>query len=322
MPTSHYFPLDYQNNASETNLYQDLVDEQIKLFGTDIYYITRKTIRDDALNQIIWSDFEEKMVIEAMLQNVEGFGNQSEFISKFGLRVTDEITFTMSVRRWEKESLRLKNLEVESRPNEGDLIFFPLTGDLYEIKFVEREAPFYQLGKLYFFTITCEIYEVGSEDIDTGIPEIDDIEADNDFATAFVLLDGGTGNYTIGDKVEFYGTLIAGNLANATGVTAEVSDWDGPTRRLELINMTGDWDSGDTDNPYYVGAASDADPVLNSTDGIYQIGTQADQDEFTDIDDANTDFDDNKYIEEAADDILLWTESNPFGEVGNRNGNF
>ena len=322
MPTSHYFPLDYQNNASETNLYQDLVDEQIKLFGTDIYYITRKTIRDDALNQIVWSDFEEKMVIEAMLQNVEGFGNQSEFISKFGLRVTDEITFTMSVRRWEKESLRLKNLEVESRPNEGDLIFFPLTGDLYEIKFVEREAPFYQLGKLYFFTITCEIYEVGSEDIDTGIPEIDDIEADNDFATALTLIDGGTGNYTIGDKVEFYADLVVGNLANPTGVTAEVSDWDGPTRRLELINMTGDWDSGDTDNPYYVGAASGADPVLNTTDGIYQVGTQADQDEFTDIDDANTDFDDNKYIEEAADDILLWTESNPFGEVGNRNGNF
>jgi len=314
MPTSHYFPLYYKNDGSEQNLYQDLVDEQIRLFGSDIYYITRKTIRDQALNQIVFSEFSEKIVIEAMLQNVEGFGNQSEFISKFGLRVTDEITFTMSVRRWEQESTRLNNLEVESRPNEGDLIFFPLTGDLYEIKFVEREAPFYQLGKLYFFTMTCEIYEVGSEDIDTDIPEIDDIEADNDYAISFVLADGGTGNYYIGDKVEFYTDVVVGNLANPTGIKGEVSDWDAPSRRLELINVTGDWDE-----TYYVGRESGADTNVNTTDGIYQLGTQA---EFTDIDDANTDFDDNKYIEEAADDILLWTESNPFGEVGNQNGNF
>ena len=314
MPTSHYFPLYYKKDGSEQNLYQDLVDEQIRLFGSDIYYITRKTIRDQALNQIVFSEFSEKIVIEAMLQNVEGFGNQSEFISKFGLRVTDEITFTMSVRRWEQESTRLNNLEVESRPNEGDLIFFPLTGDLYEIKFVEREAPFYQLGKLYFFTMTCEIYEVGSEDIDTGIPEIDDIEADNDYAISFILTDGGTGNYYIGDKVEFYTDLVVGNLTNPTGIKGEVSDWDAPSRRLELINVTGDWDE-----TYYVGRESGADTNVNETDGIYLLGAQ---DEFTDIDDANTDFDDNKYIEEAADDILLWTESNPFGEVGNQNGNF
>ena len=314
MPTSHYFPLYYKNDGSEQNLYQDLVDEQIRLFGSDIYYITRKTIRDQALNQIVFSEFSEKIVIEAMLQNVEGFGNQSEFISKFGLRVTDEITFTMSVRRWEQESTRLNNLEVESRPNEGDLIFFPLTGDLYEIKFVEREAPFYQLGKLYFFTMTCEIYEVGSEDIDTGIPEIDDIEADNDYAISFILTDGGTGNYYVGDTVEFYTDLVVGNLTNPTGIKGEVSDWDAPSRKLELINVTGDWDE-----TYYVGRESGADTNVNETDGIYLLGTQA---EFTDIDDANTDFDDNKYIEEAADDILLWTESNPFGEVGNQNGNF
>lgn len=314
MPTSHYFPLYYKNNGSEQNLYQDLVDEQIRLFGSDIYYITRKTIRDQALNQIVFSEFSEKIVIEVMLQNVEGFGNQSEFISKFGLRVTDEITFTMSVRRWEQESTRLNNLEVESRPNEGDLVYFPLTGDLYEIKFVEREAPFYQLGKLYFFTMTCEIYEVGSDDIDTGIPEIDDIEADNDYAIQLVLVDGGTGNYYPGDTVEFYTDLIVGNLANPTGIKAEVAEWDAPSRTLKLINVNGDWDEG-----YYVGKENGADPNVNETDGIYQIGTQA---EFTDIDNANSDFDDNKYIEDAADDILLWTEDNPFGEYGNQGGNF
>ena len=320
MPTSHYFPLNYKNNSSETNLYQDLVDEQIKLFGTDVYYITRKTIKDAPLNDVIYSEYSEKIAIEVMLQNVEGFGPQSEFISKFGLRVTDEITFTMSVRRWEKESLRLKNLEVESRPNEGDLIFLPLTGDLYEIKFVEREAPFYQLGKLYFFTLTCEIADIGNDDIDTGIPEIDDIEADNDYAIEFILAedDGqdppqlvGNGNFTIGDKIEFYTQYIAGVdiLSNPTGIKAEVSDWDGPTRRLEVINITGAWDES-----YYVGKASDADPVLNTTDGKYYIGSQ---DKDININNANAEFDDNKDIENYADEILDFSEDNPFGDHGN-----
>lgn len=314
MPTSHYFPLYYKNNSSETNLIQNLVDEQIKLFGSDIYYITRKTFTDNPLNDIVHSEFSEKIVIEAMLQNVEGFGEQSEFISKFGLRVTDEITFTMSVRRWDEESLRLKNLKVPSRPNEGDLIYFPLTGDLYEIKFVERETPFYQLGKLYYFSMTCEIYEVGSEDIDTGIPEIDDIEADNDYAIQLVLADGGTGNYYVGDTIEFYNDLIVGNLANPTGIKAEVAEWDAPSRTLKIINMTGDWNEA-----YYVGRESGSDTNINITDGIYLVGAQS---EFTEIDNANNDFDDNKYIEEAADNILDWSESNPFGEFGNMNGNF
>lgn len=314
MPTSHYFPLYYKNNSSETNLIQNLVDEQIKLFGTDIYYLTRKTIRDNSINDVIHSEFSEKIVIEAMLQNVEGFGEQSEFISKFGLRVSDEIQFTMSVRRWEEESLRLKNLKIPSRPNEGDLIYFPLTGDLYEIKFVERETPFYQLGKLYFFSMTCEIYEVGSEDIDTGIPEIDDIEADNDYAIQLVLADGGTGNYYVGDTIEFYTDLVVGNLANPTGIKAEVAEWDAPSRTLKIINMTGDWNEA-----YYVGRESGSDTNINITDGIYLVGVQS---EFTEIDNANNDFDDNKYIEEAADDILLWSETNPFGEYGNQGGNF
>ena len=77
MPTSHYFPLYYKNNNSETNLIRDLVDEQIRLFGSDIYYITRKTFADNALNDIVHSEFSEKIVIEVMLQNVECFGEQS-----------------------------------------------------------------------------------------------------------------------------------------------------------------------------------------------------------------------------------------------------
>lgn len=313
MPTSHYFPLYYKNNSSETNLIQNLVDEQIRLFGSDIYYITRKTFTDNGLNDIVHSEFTEKIVIEAMLQNVEGFGETSEFISKFGLRVTDEITFTMSVRRWEEESIRLNNLKVPSRPNEGDLIYFPLTGDLYEIKFVERETPFYQLGQLYYFSMTCEIYEVGQDDIDTGIPEIDSIETENDYALQLVLATGGTGNYYIGDKVEYHNvtTILGSTSYTPTGITAEVAEWDHPSRTIKLINVTGDYDED-----YAILKKFNSD---YTSDGVWIIGPQQ---EFTQIDDANAEFDDNKYIEEAADDILDWSEGNPFGEYGNRNGNF
>jgi len=309
MPTSHYFPQNYKNNNSETNLYQDLVDEQIKLFGTDIYYINRVTYTENFTNDVIYSEYKDKIVVEAMLQNVEGFGPQSEFISKFGLKVTDEVTFTISARRWDEEYTRLPNIKVDNRPNEGDLVFFPLTGDLYEIKFVEREAPFYQLGKLYFYTMTCEIAELGNDDIETGIPDIDKIEADRDSAVTLFLQDGGTGNYYDGDTVEFH-TVGAGPTYTPTGIFAEVAEWDAPEQALKLINMTGDFD------PEYA-VLKDSTNLFSATvrtDGVWIIGPQ---DNTVYMDDTNSEYDDNKYIEDAADEILDFTELNPFGEVGN-----
>jgi len=313
MATSHYFPLYYKNNNSETNLIQDLVDEQIKLFGTDVYYINRKTFTINSLNDIVHSEFSEKIVIETMLQNVEGAGSPSEFISKFGLRITDEIKFIMSVRRWEQESIRLNNLKEESRPNEGDIIYFPLTGGLYEIKFVEREMPYYQLGRLYFYTLTCEMYEIGDDDIDTGIPEIDDHENIKDFSISIVMANGGSGNYYADDIIEFFNvSQVGGSTAySSTGITAQVASWDAPTKTLKIINQTGDFQVG---NAVLKKFNSDY-----TSDGIWIIGPQ---DEFVELDDTNSEYDDNKYIEEAADDILSWSENNPFGEYGNMNGNF
>ena len=138
MPTSPYFPSYYGGTSGEQGLVQDLVDEQIKLFGTDIYYLPRTIITDGVLDDIIYNKFESQFQIEMLLQNVEGFGSPSEFISKFGLRITDEVRFVVSQRRWE-EAADGYTLTVPGRPNEGDLLYFPLTEDIYEIKFVERE---------------------------------------------------------------------------------------------------------------------------------------------------------------------------------------
>lgn len=291
MPTSHYFPLNYGGFKGEQNLVQDLADEQIKLFGTDVYYLPRKLYKDDQLNDVIYSEFSQKLVIEMLMQNVEGFGN-SELVSKFGLKVTDEINFMVSRRRWEEESVRLKDVDNIVRPLEGDLIFFPLTKDLYEIKFVEVEAAFHQLGKLYFYKITAEIYEMGNENIDTGIAEIDLIEEILTPGIDLVMVDGsGTDNFSKGEIV----------TGGTSGTTATVSKWDAPTRTLTLITRDGTFVEGET--------------ITGSDSGaVWTTET------FSTLEDPNTDYDDNKYIEQGADEILDFTEKNPFGEYGNYTG--
>ena len=308
MPTSHYFPLYHKHISGEQNLVQDLVDEQIKLFGSDVFYLSRKLIKDGVLGDVIHSEFSEKIAIEALLQNVQGFGDTSEFISKFGLKITDEIKITISTRRWEEESPRLANLEVLERPNEGDLIYLPLTQDVYEIKFVEREQPFYQLGKIYFYTLTCELYDIGSDTFETNIGEIDNIELDADYSISLLLQDGGTGNYYRNDVIEYHNIVdIAGNTGySATGITARVADWNASTRTLKLTNTTGEFKEGQAilkqhDSNY-------------SSDGVWIIAQQSPT---VNIDNTNSEYDDNKYIEVEADDILDFTEKNPFGEYGN-----
>ena len=102
MPTSPYFPTYYQGHPGEQNLAQDLADEQIKLFGTDIYYLPRTILKDNTLDDIIYSKYQSQFQVEMLLQNVEGFGSPSEFISKFGIRITDEVKFIVSSRRWDQ----------------------------------------------------------------------------------------------------------------------------------------------------------------------------------------------------------------------------
>lgn len=292
MPTSKYFPLYYSGYSGEQNLIQDLVDEQIKLFGSDVYYLPRTILKENTLDDIIYSKFENQFQIEMLLSNVEGFGEQSEFISKFGLRITDEIKFIVSARRWEQESFRYK-LTVDGRPNEGDLLYFPLTTDLYEIKFVERESPFYQFGKIQFIIMTAELYEIGNDKIDVGIDDIDEIEQLFSSAIALNLRAGGTGDYEIGE-------VVTGNISNET---AEVKSWDPSTRIIQVINRTGTFTEGES--------------LTGDTSGSVWV-----VDTFSTIENTNSDYDQNKYIEDTADPLIDWGEKNPFGEFGNMGDSF
>ena len=369
MPTSLYFPTYYAGHSGEQGLVQDLVDEQIKLFGTDIYYIPRIVLQDSTLDEVRYSKYQEQFQIEMILQNVMGFGDNSEFISKFGLRITDEIIFRVSTRRWDEEVAdHNPALTLTSRPNEGDLLYFPLTRDIYEIKFVGKEEPFFQFGKIQFYAITAEIYEIGSDDFDTGIEEIDDVEIA--FANTIKLFmdPGGSGDFTVGEEIvgdEFLAkatgttdgdavdsititdggshykqatpptvTITGGGGTGATATAAvsstglvnsilitsggtgytsaptvtidyspkdnraEVKSWDSATRALEVYNRTGTFTT--------------AEIVTGLTSGATWS-----PETFDTLNNTNSNYDQNRQIEDSGDEIIDWTEGNPFGEFGN-----
>ena len=272
-----YFP-QHGGVATEQNLVQDLVDEQIKLFGSDVFYIPRIHLKDKSLGEVIQSEFNQSYMIEMFLVNVEGFGAGSEFVSKFGLRITDEITFVVSRRRWEQSANPALNLAVDGRPNEGDLIYFPLTEDLYEIKYVERENPFFQLGKQYFYQLTAEIYEQGADKFDTGIDEIDAVERDFSNITTLNLSSTtrvqATGTVTVNSSgqitaatVDVAGTgytsppsvTINGGI-NASGGIIESSIMDGGVVTLTVLNGGTGYESDPTD-PEFPTITIDAAPL-------------------------------------------------------------
>ena len=295
MPTSPYFPTYYQGDSGEQNLYQDLVDEQIKLFGQDVVYVPKTMLIDKTLNDVILSKFEDKVTIEMMLINVEGFGGSGAVaMSKFGLRLSDEITYAVSKRRWINYVETEIDTRVPNRPNEGDLLYVPMTNNLYEIKFVEREVPFYQLGKNYIFALTCELIENADNYFNTGDLEIDDLTQESHVFPVYMKT-GGSGLYEPGEIVEQTYTVDGDPVT----VTATVADWDPLTRKLRLTYINGVL----RPNLPLVGQDSGADWDVNTFSTI-------------DFEIDNYDNAQNKVMEEKADEILDFTEGNPFGEYG------
>lgn len=204
LENNYSFYTNYTTNPSlEQELYQNLADEQINLYGADIYYLPREEIKDEALDDVTFSFFRKAIKIRALLQNIDGFNEEQEYITKFDLQITDEIRLLISTKQWDvilkrhanrqNESNELKELKVDDdgelvgkfrRPIEGALVFFPLTKDLYEIKYVNQQTPFYQFGKIQFYELKAQIYSnVGSEKIeidpDSNIESYED-GADND----------------------------------------------------------------------------------------------------------------------------------------------
>ena len=171
-------PFFIQGTTGEQSLVQDLINEQLKMYGIEVYYMPRQIIsKGKIIREVLYSKFKKAFPIEAYLVNYEGFDSNSVLMSKFGVKVTDEMTLIISKERFENYiSVLMEDVEFVQntlRPNEGDLIYIPLSDSFMEIKYVENRKPFFQLQKNYVYELRCELYELEDEEINTDIDQID-----------------------------------------------------------------------------------------------------------------------------------------------------
>ena len=200
MPLNPYF---INGTTAEQRLIQDLVNEQLKMFGQDVVYMPRKFITEKKIiKELLVSKFDDSFHIEAYIATPDGFGGQGDILSKFGVRSTDEITFIISRERFEDFITPFiqgqENIKLTTRPQEGDLIYFPLDNGLFEIKYVTSKRPFYQLNNLYVYELKCELFEYEDEIIDTGLEDVD-------------------------NAIKDFGYMMTLNMVNSSATNAEVS---------------------------------------------------------------------------------------------------
>lgn len=159
----------------EQTLVEDLIIESIRIHGVDMWYMPRVLgAKDDLLNEDDLPIFNHAYQIEMYIKNVEGFGGDGEFLSKFGLQIRDSVTFSVSMRRFSED---VSLFDEQVRPNEGDLIYFPFNRKMYEVMFVDNKPIFYQFGALQMYDLRCELFEYSNERFTTGVDEIDVIGA-------------------------------------------------------------------------------------------------------------------------------------------------
>lgn len=192
-------PFFLQGTASEQRLVQDLINEHLSMHGVEVTYIPRKYVnRKTVLEEVQTSKFDDNFAIEAYVNTYEGYGGAGDIMTKFGVSIRDELILTISKERFEDfiapfmagqdDGTDDSIMPTPTRPREGDLIYFPLGQRLFEVKFVEHEDPFYQLGKNYVYQLKCELFEYEDEIIDTSIETIDTQVQDEGFITQLQLI--------------------------------------------------------------------------------------------------------------------------------------
>ena len=285
MPTNVYFDT---GTKPEQNLYEDLIIEQLRIYGQDCYYIPRNMVAEDKVfGEDSLSKFEDAYMLEMYVDNVDGYEGEKELMSKFGLDIQDDATFTVARRRWEQFVTVDNNIVVSSRPNEGDLVYWPKGSKLFEITFVDHDDPFYQVHNLPTYKLKCKTFEYSSEELDTGIAAIDAIETDNSL-----------------DQLSHQMTLENATTFNEFFALEEGTPSDGQLK-LEDSLLDDKIISETVDN---IGSivmensveGAEADYIILET---YRVDT---------IDETAQ----NDLFDSEEDTILDFTESNPFGDAG------
>lgn len=302
MATSVYF--NNQAASREQILLEDLVIESIRNHGIDVYYLPRgsqsapKTYAEANPDELYGEDpiraFTRAYKFEIYLESFQSYEGNQEFFSKFGLEVQKAARVTLARRTFQ----RFVPTAVRNIPKDGDLLWLPVQKKLMEIKFVEQDKNFFQLGRghvdtygeyqPYMYGLSLEAFKYNGELINTGIEEIDVVADARTFGVDYTLTAGGSGTYTEHEIVYQGASLAAANCF------AYVSNWDLPTRKLRLRNINGQF----APNVAIIGSTSAASWIMTSANV---------QEDSTDP------FDDNMRIETEADNILDWSEMNPFG---------
>jgi hypothetical protein len=301
MGTSQYF-----NNQAATReqlLIEDMVIESIKNHGIDVLYLPRESRSE--LDELFGDDpvkyYSKTYPMEMFLETFNDFEGNQEFFSKFGLEIQKNARLAIARRTFEK----YVPFDLRNSPKEGDLIWIPALQKLMEIKFVEQEKNFFQLGRgssaqvgsleqlgrymPYMYELSLEMFRYNGELLETGIAAVDAIADLNSFGVEYSLQSGGAGTYTR-NEIVYQGT----DLANSTA-KGYVSNWNLPSNKIIIRNIKGEF-------------ASDTELIGVSSNAVWTLVTGNFQE------DASDRFDDNIMIEEEADNVLDFSENNPFGE--------
>jgi len=294
MPRNVYFN---QGTTSEKRLFEDITIEALKIYGHDVFYIPRSIVNTDSIfNEDALSKFGEAYQIEMYVENTDGFGGDGDLLSKFGVEIRDSVNLIVSNRRWEHLVSRFQD-PTEVRPQEGDLIYFPLVNGLFEINYVEDETPFYQLQNVPTFKLSCQQFEYNNQEIDTGVSEVDKFEIN--FATRTRLnLGSGAGTFAVGeDATQTNGTITI------TGEVAVVG-----TNYIDVTNQRAS-DSSNTGFIKTEGTWGNVTGSQNSPNPSYIISSI---DAFNTIDD-NDPYADNTDFEIEGNSFIDFSKNNPFG---------
>ena len=319
--------------ASERSLYQNLIKEAIQIYGHDVYYMDRQSVNEDTLfGEDTLNQFNTQHPIEMYVEDGEGYAGDKEIMTQFGLENRNEITFVVSKERFQELD---RQVQIESgtdstggsilletgtidqsedssvlstvsgdnnfyiiqdtaatdsdRPLEGDLVYNPVLTKVFEVSFVDHDEPFHQLDNNPVYKLRCKQYEYSQEVIDTGIAEIDAIEDDLSTDTTgsqFTLEQSSTQNEEIS---------IQHSIGNF-GLLLEETDGD---------NILFENDDSSVGTNILLENAAD------SGDSSYLI-----QEDYI-VGDMSTDkTSQNELFDSLDDDILDFSESNPFGDAG------
>jgi hypothetical protein len=336
---------------SEQLLYEDIIVESISIYGQDFYYIPRTLVgKDEILGEDRLSQFKHAYGIEMYLETVNGFEGQGAFIQKFGLMMEQSATLTVARRKWEQLIGQHGRTILPNRPAEGDLLFFPLTGGLFEIKFVTHQDPFYQAGKLYVYKLQVELFQYSSEHIQTGTDSIDvfetlksfdDTKVPNGTITEIKITNKG-GSYTtaptvklgedwvattaiaVGDQVCHSGRRYICTIAGTTSASGPIhisGEIDNGTARLAFFGYrataTAYLGNGLTANEVVKILVTDAGSGYTSAPIVYLSGGGGALAAATaiigNLDKQDSYGDNNKFKEESQG--IVFNEENPFGEL-------